>query len=111
MGGHDCTDCGARPASGKPWRRLSESDGAVDWVVYEANGYRTPRGSCYDRDWIREMAIGKRAGVFVNFSLPLSHLYAIEAYDETSHSVPELTREQQLQILLKLGLDHTTAHG
>jgi len=109
--GHDCTDCGARPASGKTWRRLSESHNEVEWVHYRANGYMTPRGSYYDRDLIREMAIGKRTGLFVNFSLPLAHMYAIEAYDEETHSIPDLTLERQVQVLLRLGLDHTTARG
>eukprot|EP00966_Prymnesium_polylepis_P322155 7378425-Prymnesium_polylepis.1 len=71
----------------------------------------TPRGSYYDRDLIREMAVGKRTGLFVNFSLPLAHMYAIEAYDEDTHSIPDLTLERQVQVLLRLGLDHTTARG
>ena len=100
--GHDCSDCGERPVSGKTWRRLAEEDEDTrQWVLYEDNGYNAVRGSVHDRDFIRELYTGIKSGHFVNISLPLDYMYAIDAYDPETHSIPELSKFEQFKILSK----------
>ena len=97
--GHDCADCGPRPASGAPWtngRRLRE-----EWVEYPHMGFRTKRGSPYDLDFVRELAIGKHRGHFVNMSLPLKLAYAVDAYDVKNDIMPRINEQKQLELLLK----------
>ena len=100
--GHDCADCGPRLTSGAPWagRRLSGDD----WVAYPEHGYKTRRGSAHDLHFVRELAIGKREGLFANFSVPLELAYAIDAIDTETGTIPPLSREEQRAILAR----HTT---
>lgn len=99
--GHDCADCGPRLASGAPWgRRLSVDD----WIQYPEHGYKTRRGSAHDLHFVRELAIGKREGLFANFSVPLEMAYAIDAIDVETGQIPPLSRDEQRTILAR----HTT---